>query len=181
MQQKRAYKFLCKLIEDNISGASISGCEVGVWKGHLSEYLLATFSNLNLLMVDNYQPGETNSSSKKIDIQEALIEACGRTDMFAARRVMIITQSEKATDLVPDNSLDFVYIDADHTEEGVRTDLEAWYSKVKSGGIVSGHDYNGRGDKSGRFGVKKAVDEFAEKYGYEVMSGHYLVWWFIKK
>ncbi len=51
-----------------------------------------------------------------------------------------------------DNSLDFVYIDANHEYEYVKKDIEAWYNKVKVGGILSGHDYNTNG-------VKRAVDE----------------------
>lgn len=51
-----------------------------------------------------------------------------------------------------DNSLDFVYIDANHEYEYVKKDIEAWYNKVKVGGILSGHDYN-------TDGVKRAVDE----------------------
>lgn len=41
----------------------------------------------------------------------------------------------------PDKSIDFVFIDADHTYEGVKKDLIAWLPKVKSGGMFSGHDY----------------------------------------
>jgi len=40
-----------------------------------------------------------------------------------------------------DESLDFVYIDADHTYEIVKKDIESWYPKVKIGGILAGHDY----------------------------------------
>ena len=41
----------------------------------------------------------------------------------------------------PDNSLDFVYIDANHEDPYITQDLEGWYPKIKSGGIMAGHDY----------------------------------------
>ncbi len=40
-----------------------------------------------------------------------------------------------------DNSLDFVYIDGDHNFKHISEDIYEWTKKVRSGGIVSGHDY----------------------------------------
>jgi len=54
---------------------------------------------------------------------------------------------------IEDGSLDFVFIDADHTYEGCKADICAWLPKVRDGGLVSGHDYNWPS-------VKQAVDEF---------------------
>ena len=53
-----------------------------------------------------------------------------------------------------DNQYDFVYIDADHTYESVKKDLELYLPKVKNGGIIGGHDYT---DNWGE--VSQAVDE----------------------
>ena len=55
-----------------------------------------------------------------------------------------------------DGTFDFIYIDADHSYEAVKKDLENWFPKLKSGGVFAGHDYC---EKAG-FGVIKAVDEF---------------------
>jgi hypothetical protein len=56
---------------------------------------------------------------------------------------------------VLDGSVDLVFIDADHSYEGVKADIEAWLPKVKVGGWIGGHDY-----KSPRFpGVERAVHE----------------------
>lgn len=40
-----------------------------------------------------------------------------------------------------DNSLDFVYIDSNHTLPYVVADIFGWERKVRKGGIISGHDY----------------------------------------
>jgi|ETNvirenome_6_85_1030632.scaffolds.fasta_scaffold109705_2 predicted O-methyltransferase YrrM len=37
-------------------------------------------------------------------------------------------------------SFDFVFIDADHTTEGVLADIAAWRDKVRPGGMLCGHD-----------------------------------------
>ena len=39
-----------------------------------------------------------------------------------------------------DASLDFVFLDADHTYESVLADLRAWFPKIKKGGVLAGHD-----------------------------------------
>lgn len=59
---------------------------------------------------------------------------------------------------IPDNSLDAVFIDADHSYQAVIKDLPFWYKKVKVGGWVLGDDYCQK-----TMGVKKAVDEFSKK------------------
>ena len=59
--------------------------------------------------------------------------------------------------------VDFVYIDADHSEASVTADLEAWAPLVRPGGILAGHDYC----EAHRNGVIQAVDKFASKTGWE--------------
>lgn len=50
------------------------------------------------------------------------------------------TSVEAAKDF-PDESLDAVYIDAEHDEQNVRQDIKTWKKKIKKGGYLSGHDY----------------------------------------
>lgn len=61
----------------------------------------------------------------------------------------------------PKNYFDFIYIDACHLYECVKSDLELYFPKLKKGGFMAGHDY-------GDFGVTQAVDEFCQKNGYEI-------------
>lgn len=49
--------------------------------------------------------------------------------------------SVRAAKAFDDESVDFVFIDGDHSEESVRSDIEAWLPKVKQGGVIAGHDY----------------------------------------
>ena len=49
--------------------------------------------------------------------------------------------SVKAAEEFYDKSIDIVFIDACHEYEYVKADIEAWYPKVKVGGIIAGHDY----------------------------------------
>ena len=59
-------------------------------------------------------------------------------------------------------------MDAQHHYEGAKTDLEAWWPKIRSGGILAGHDDLDGIIPEGNFGVKSAVDEFARERGLHV-------------
>lgn len=60
-----------------------------------------------------------------------------------------------------DNTLDIVFIDGDHSEEGVTNDLEIYYKKIRKGGLLVGHDYGGDfGNCEKVVNVKPAVDKF---------------------
>jgi len=64
-----------------------------------------------------------------------------------------------------DDSLACVYIDANHSYEGVKADIAAWLPKVKSGGMIGGHDYSPKSWP----GVIRAVDEaFGKKISVEL-------------
>jgi len=62
--------------------------------------------------------------------------------------------SYEVDDKFSNREFDFLYIDAEHTYESVKKDLELYTPKVKRGGIVGGHDYTDNWD-----GVRQAVDE----------------------
>ena len=53
-----------------------------------------------------------------------------------------------------DNSLDLVYVDADHEYESVKEDINNWLPKIKKGGFIAGHDFYGVNN-----GVEQAVIE----------------------
>ena len=66
--------------------------------------------------------------------------------------------SADAAKTVPDDSLDFVYLDARHDFNGVFEDLSVWWPKLKMGGILAGHDYCDGERPEGDFFVQTAVN-----------------------
>lgn len=62
--------------------------------------------------------------------------------------------SYEVDDKFSNNEFDFLYIDANHSYDGVKRDLELYIPKVKKGGVIAGHDY-----VENWVGVRKAVDE----------------------
>lgn len=85
-----------------------------------------------------------------------------------------------------DEFFDYIYIDADHTKEAVLEDLNAWYPKVKKGGIIAGHDtYCDPGNVSYEFfDVEGALSEFFTKEQQEQIyltnEYAYKTWVYIK-
>lgn len=75
---------------------------------------------------------------------------------------MIQDDSAWAASQFEDSSLDFVFIDANHSYDYVRRDILAWQPKVKSGGIISGHDFREP------CGVEQAVEEIFGKNGFNL-------------
>ena len=137
----------------NELGLTGTGVEVGVYKGIYSEIILKQWQGEKLLLVDNWNiPGKPNRAIEK---------ACRKklTTKFPGRIVFIKALSTVAASTIEDQSLDFAYIDADHTYASAKSDIEAWYPKVKKGGIFCGHDYAERTS-----GVVQAVDEFLTEH-----------------
>ena len=79
------------------------------------------------------------------------ISDCGCNDLINPIKM----ESHIAADLYDNESVDFVFIDANHHYDFVMRDIECWYPKVKSGGVIAGHDYD-----QNHNGVIKAVSEF---------------------
>ena len=77
-----------------------------------------------------------------------------------------------------DDSIDFVYLDGDHQYQAIKQDIAAWYGKVRSGGILAGHDYV-KGSLVEEFGVIPAVNEFVEQHQLELNTTNekYATWW----
>lgn len=195
-------KFLNKL------NLTTKGVELGSFKGEFAKTILSGWKG-KLFMVDVWRPmsnEEYDDISNHKNHIDAYSIAMGNIKGFESRGFMLRMDGNEASKLFADESLDFVYIDANHTYEAVKEDLNNWYRKVKSGGLIMGHDYlpdyfyEGKEEKNqalytfpdgkpeqakytGMFGVNPAVDEFAKNNDYLVYkTDEFLAtWWFIKK
>ena len=83
---------------------------------------------------------------------------------------IIRSYSYEASQNFPDNFFDFIYIDAAHDYDSVVNDLNAWWPKLKEGGLFSGHDYfpDTRIWRGKACGVYQAVNEFVLEKNTEV-------------
>lgn len=175
--QQRANEILSRV------GAGAKGVEVGVFAGDLSRELLRADPDLELIMVDSWE-GDGQAYTGDSGDWHATLPQCAQDDFydktrkrvaFANGRAQIIRKrsTEALADLL-DRSLDFVFIDADHSYEGCWTDIDGWSRKVKPGGWLGGHDYQNTDFE--RFGVTRAVDEFVAQSALQLETGQNFCW-----
>jgi hypothetical protein len=141
-QWQEGYSTLPRLIDRY--GLKI-GCEIGVAFGMHSHSILANSSVQFLFSIDPYRHFETgyNDSLNFDQLTHNILcqMVMARLAPFGHRSILLRMASEEAITLFADESLDFVYIDGNHTFPNVKFDIENWYTKVRPGGIVSGDDY----------------------------------------
>ncbi len=163
------YKRIAQEMPDNCSVV-----EVGVADGYsalmLAYELKSLGKNFTLFMVDNCDYGGTNQMQ---DILNHVYKS-GLLDHI----VFIPKPSLDASCRFNDNGLDFVFIDASHEYEPTKADIRLWYRKVKTGGILAGHDY--WSDENP--GVAQAADEVipAEVLNVEKTDKGLGVFWVVK-
>lgn len=133
--------------------------EIGSWKGKSAAYLAVEIINSNKnIMLDCIDTWE--GSSEHVDYEDVKLNTL--YELFIKNTSSLLSvinpirmDSIDASKKYENNSLDFVFIDASHEYDYVKKDIEAWFPKVKVGGIIAGHDY-----RYGWKDVDKAVDEF---------------------
>jgi hypothetical protein len=188
------------------------GVEIGVFKGQFSKHLLDNWPG-TLWLVDPWrafddEEGYVDASNHKHH-QTAYLETMNRLEGLESRSFMLRGLSSDMASRFQDGELDFVYIDGNHAYDWVKEDIELWWPKVKSGGLIMGHDYlgidnwyesefmeNGKdkhiwmhGQESdgeliyaGHFGVNTAVDEFVQSAGLELtLTSEWLGSWIVRK
>jgi len=141
--------------------------ELGVWSGLTAQYMLREFPMMYYYGIDPYQ-GFYNASQKLCDTAKIL--AMTRLDHFPNANIRIKSSEEAVGDFA-DNSVDLLFIDADHHYEACLQDIRLWWPKVNR--VVAGHDFTGAG-------VRAAVEDFCRETNNSYATGDAKMWWIIK-
>jgi len=169
---------LGKLFEEHRQEGT--GAEVGCYRGDFTRILADQYWG-KILAIDYFSP--------KDFLYYRDLEEDAKKNLAGTMCKVIKGKSLEVAKTVKDNSLDWVYIDANHSYEAAKEDIAAWYPKVRIGGIVSGHDYiENYSVLAYKFGVYQAVNEFCEANGYQpevihdtVSGADFASWYFEKK
>lgn len=160
----KSWECLTNFINDN---SIKSYCEVGVWDGNTSKYINNHTNLEKIILVDNYINNNYLHPSNRIALAKRRSAALAKLPHV----IFIYKDSIEAAKEVADNSIDFIWIDADHSYKGCKADIKAWLPKVKKDGWIGGHNFEIRW-----FGVMRAVDELFYHY-----TLHYASIWICKK
>lgn len=160
-----------------------TGIEVGVQEGVFSKKILSNWPG-KLYMVDAWRHFDNYIDTANVSDEVhtmRLLTALENTQSFKNRRCVICELSLDAAKMFPDNYFDWIYLDAAHDKESVLKDLEAWFPKLKSGGIMCGDDYLQGHHFDTEFGVIAALEEYRGS-DVNVISGDSEIpqWWFKK-
>lgn len=150
------------------------GLEIGCDIGETAEFMLMEVPNLTLHVVDPYTDYVDWNSNFLHQRATMFEDVKSRFAPYGNRFVMHRNYSDNAVSDFEDNSLDYIFIDGLHTYEQVLLDCKNYYSKVKEGGVFSGHDYNAIP------GVRQAVQEFAASVNKTILETSQDVWYWIK-
>lgn len=139
------------------------GVEIGVADGDYSEVLMNAVPELELYGIDTYRPlKEYRDYTRRETFEGMERHAHGKLDKFPAYHFVKKLSAEALGDF-SDGSIDFVYIDGNHSFEYVTNDIVGWSKKVKPGGIISGHDYE-KMEENSRNHVYKVLNAFTDAY-----------------
>ncbi len=145
--------------------------EVGVRDGYNAIDMLNSMDIERIYLVDPYIVYLDGDATLDQAIQSRYYFNMFRNIKNYLSKITLVTQkSTFASALFKDEFFDYVYIDADHSYERVKEDLQYWYPKVKKNGFFGGHDINMEG-------VRKAVDEFSlkHKFNYVIQDIDWLI------
>jgi hypothetical protein len=153
----------CKLVESRdkmlaYMPKEATCAEIGVFKCEFSDKILKTTQpkKLHLIDIDN---GAIEIANQKF-----------AQDISNGRVAVELGNSYEIILSMPDNYFDWVYIDGDHSYEGVKQDLNATRLKLKPDGLIAMNDYTFLGSLDlVKYGVIEAVNEFCWEHNFELI------------
>ena len=152
-------------------------CELGVFKGDMSKSVKLVLNPSMYVLIDFFQGNMGSADQDGNGFEYVELDNCYKhlLDYFKEDETVHILKGDGIASLntYPDATFDMIYIDADHSYEGCKRDLETSYRKLKEGGYLMGHDYEMNMKKATRVwecGVKQAVDEFCKNNGVHICA-----------
>jgi hypothetical protein len=151
-----------------VDNGLLVGAEIGVYKGEFTEmFCLAGVKMIYAIDAwKAYWSAETDFVT-----QERQDFLCGHShrvlDKYSNCTIVRKESMEALADF-QDESLDFVYIDGDHSFKYVACDIYEWAKKVKRGGVVSGHDYTSLPIYGSQ--VKPVVDAYVQAFNIKTFQ-----------
>lgn len=136
-------------MKEYFDSKELTGLEIGVEYGYNAKSILQELPIKKLYLLDLWSKNEQ---------YENLLYHFYSKNLLGNKVIMVKNNSQTYYNKFENNSLDFIYIDGNHTYEYVYKDIYNYFNKIKIGGIIAGHDTFTYPD------VLEAVRDFTEKY-----------------
>lgn len=167
----------------NQFGLTGRGAEIGVLWGGFARIILSQWKGMVYYAVDPWERQSSDIYREKTDATD--YEQCYRQvrEMAKAdkRIIMLRGLSVDMALALPNETLDWVFIDGNHAGRAVLDDMDWWYMKVKPGGVFGGHDYGDDTNYPSFCEVKSAVDRWMREHAMDfVLDQHGSSWWSVK-
>lgn len=152
------------------------GCEVGVKSGQNASKIFKSIPGVKLYLVEPFFDYSITDCrfGEKLHYSHRR-EAFSKLKKYDTEWIEDI--SENAASKIENESLDFVYIDGNHSYDFCMLDLILYSRKVRKGGIISGHDFSFRGV----FAAVMDYVEFHKAYPLYLTETDYLPSWYFFK
>lgn len=125
---------------EQVKEENLTLVEVGSYMGESMEIFAKSGKFKKIYCVDPWLDTDTTTdyvseSEKHFDEKKELFD-------FVEKIKLTSYEASKKFD---DESIDMVYIDAEHTPEAIKNDIGYWLPKIKNEGYISGHDWEFKG------------------------------------
>ena len=119
--------------------------EIGVWRGDFAKEILVRYHHI-IAEYTMIEPAEKITGSMTPELKQRMLEFPIQFPSVKFKHVNEL--SIEAASLFSDEYFDWIYIDALHTYEGVRDDIQYYWPKLQRGGLFSGHDFTSKASKA---------------------------------
>jgi hypothetical protein len=149
-------------------------CEIGVALGDFTEFLLKALQPREFIAMDLFglHGLDTLWGRPTGEIFSGRTHAQYYRDRFASQSVRVMEgDSAAAIASLPDGSVDLIYVDGDHSYEGVKRDTAQAIRKVKPDGLLIFNDYIMYDHlQGGEYGVVPAVNELVSETDWRIVG-----------
>lgn len=175
---KKCDRGMVQFMRSYYSKQSLVGAEIGVCQGYNARNMFRLLNIKKMYLIDPYCV-YINEHGMMTNFDCFEKGAHRLLSHFKDKIIWIKDFSYNVSDLISDNSLDFVYIDGNHSKEGLTSDIMLYLPKVKVGGVLGGHDYNPCFPA-----VSDVVNGFVKRKGWKLYGGCGTElssdWWVVK-
>ena len=155
----------------------VVAAEIGVAYGSNALSMFMELQIKQFYAIDPYVDYTDNGSTirhEKIHAEDSQLNYAKNILKKHSRKIIWVRGfSADVVDRIP-NDIDFVYIDGNHSYDFVKKDIELYYPKIKEGGIIGGHDFDGYCPE-----VARAVLDFQKENNLK-LYGKDSDWWIVK-